>query len=111
VKVWPATVSVPVRNWLLALAEADHVTLADPVWTLGEVSVIQVLLEVTLHWQSGADEVTPTAVPPPPPAATYAAVDDNCCEHATPCCTTVKVWPAIATTPMRCALFGLASTP
>jgi hypothetical protein len=69
VKVWPATVSVPVRSSACEFAETANVTLPDPVPDAVSTP-IQSALVCAVHAQVGADAVM-AIVPVAPSAATF----------------------------------------
>jgi hypothetical protein len=52
VTVWPATITIPVRDWALLLAAIVRPTLPEPVPELPEGTVIQPTLLVALHGQT-----------------------------------------------------------
>jgi hypothetical protein len=102
VKVWPATVIVPVRFVDPVLAAALNETEPGPEPGVPPVTVIQGALLVAFQLQPAA-AVTAT-LPVPPAAAMLVDVGEIDGAQVVPAWVTVKVLPAIVNVPVRLAL-------
>jgi hypothetical protein len=99
VTVWPATVSVPVRELVDVFAATLKLTVPLPLPLAPAVTVIHAALLVAVHAQP---VVVVTLVLPVPPAATaFSEVADNVKVQGTPACVTVNVCPATVSVPVR----------
>jgi hypothetical protein len=101
VKVCPAIVRVPFRGAAVVLGVPLNSTEPVPVPLAPDVTVSHVAVLVAVHGQD-AEVVTVTALPAPPPAATAWLV--GLIAYVQAICETVKVWPAIASVPLRGAV-------
>jgi hypothetical protein len=107
VKVWPATVRVPVRDAVVVLAAALKLTDPLPLPEAPAVTVIHAALLAAVHAQPVG--IVTVIDPVPPAVATFCEVGAIVAVQTTPACVTVKVWPAAVSVPVREAVEVLAA--
>jgi hypothetical protein len=110
VNVWPAIVSVPVRDEVDVLAATLKVTAALPL-VFGpppDVTVIQDALLTAVHWQSGG--IVTDTTRDPPEASTDTVVDESAAVHGVAACVIVRSRPLMAIVPLRVEPLGFGST-
>src|SRR5947209_18233735 len=99
VNVWPAMLSVPVRELVLVLAVTDQVTGPLPLPLAGvQVSQAGALLEGVQLQPAPAVTVS---VPLFAAEATSLLVGETVYVQVAPTCVTVNVWPATLSVPVR----------
>jgi hypothetical protein len=108
VKVWPATVMVPVRLAVALLGKAEYMMLPFPEPLIWETMLIQLALLVDIHVQPGG-AVTDT-VPLPPPAGMVWLVGEIEYEQAAPTWLMVKTCPPAVMVPERDVVLLFAAT-
>lgn len=108
VKIWPATVMVPVRVAVELLGATEYIMLPFPEPLIWEMMLIQLALLADIHVQP-AGAVTDT-VPLPPPAGMVWLVGEIEYEHAAPAWVTVKTCPAAVMVPERDVVLLFAAT-
>ncbi len=101
VTVWPATVSVPVRDEVPVLAAMEKATVPLPLPVTPDVMLSQETLLVAVHEQPVA--VVTLALLEPATAAGFSEVGETVKEQdgAAPAWVTVTVWPAMVSVPVR----------
>jgi hypothetical protein len=109
VKVWPAMITVPVREVPAVLAATLRPTVPLPVPLAPEVTVIHDALLVADRAQPVVP-LTETLTPPPPAATVVLVGDSPNAPQAAAAWMTVKVLPAMVSVPVRDVPAVLAAT-